>query len=504
MRTFIYTDSKSNKFWNIDLKTRSFTVNFGKVGTKGQTQTKKFSSEAAARKAHDKLVAEKLKKGYVETHGGKEEEEGEEEEEEEEEPAAAASPLQKSLEAALVENPDDVGTHSAYADYLMEQGDPRGEFIQVQLALEDPARPAKERTQLQKREKALLKKHARQWLGDLRRFLVGDWSGEDKPYHYQFARGWLDLLRVLPSPDAILASLGRSPEARLLRRLEVVYDMRYHPFDFDQFVQGPNAALADEEEGEDRDRRDIFEPATVLPPLLESPYLTNLRVFKVGFSDTGDRIGHSTMIDPFGTCTTEQVIELLGKCPRMEELYLNTNLRGINRLFALPSLGNLRLLQYYYGSDYRGNNPGGTYPLQALAKNSSLQRLTTLRLHAGRDTTIDVEEMDAVLRSRHLPSLTHLQVHMTTFGDGGPPRIVQSGILQRLKVLDIGYGTMTDEGARILAACPDLKNLETLDVSRNALTEEGITALEATGIRVVAENQHDGEENDFLYEVDFE
>jgi uncharacterized protein (TIGR02996 family) len=45
--------------------------------------------------------------------------------------------LREALEAALVENPDDLAAHRAYADHLMELGDPRGEFIQVQLALED-------------------------------------------------------------------------------------------------------------------------------------------------------------------------------------------------------------------------------------------------------------------------------------------------------------------------------------------------------------------------------
>src|SRR5215475_222967 len=111
-----------------------------------------------------------------------------------------ANDLRAALEAALADDPDDLATHAAYADYLMEQGDPRGEFIQVQLSLEDPTRPAKERRRLQQREAELLAQHGRQWLGDLGRFLVGDWSGPDKPYHYQFARGWLDLVRVLPSP----------------------------------------------------------------------------------------------------------------------------------------------------------------------------------------------------------------------------------------------------------------------------------------------------------------
>src|ERR671932_402591 len=134
MRSFEYRDGKSNKFWSIALKGNSFTVTFGRIGTKGQTQTKTFPDESKAQKEHDKLVAEKLAKGYVEKA------------------TAELSPTQKALEQALAENPDDRAAHSAYADYLAEQGDPRGELIQTQLAMEDPGRPPAERQQLRKRE----------------------------------------------------------------------------------------------------------------------------------------------------------------------------------------------------------------------------------------------------------------------------------------------------------------------------------------------------------------
>jgi uncharacterized protein (TIGR02996 family) len=485
MRTFVFSDGKSNKFWNIDLKGSSFTVTFGRVGTKGQTQKKDFPDAAAAKTAHDRLVAEKLGKGYAETTAGK---------------RPGPAPLQQSLEQALLENPDDMAAHSAYADYLAEQGDPRGELIQVQLALEDPGRPAGERKQLQQREKDLLKRHGRQWLGELGPLLVGKWSGPDKPYHYQFHRGWLDLLRLLPFPDGIVAAVAKAPQLRLLRRLEVVYDMRYHPFDFDEYVQGPAEAL-----GSEGDEMETYEPVEVLPPLVKSPYLTNLRVFKVGFSDSDDPPRHSTMVDPFGGCTAQQVLDLLKKCPRLEELYLNAALPGIERLFASPQLGNVRVLQYYYaGRDPAGRMPRTAYPLTSLANNSSLRRLTTLRLHPGRDAQIGLDEMAAVLRSPHLPSLTHLQVHMTTFGDEGCGPIMTSGALRRLRVLDIAYGNLTDDGARLLAACPDLTHLEVLDVSRNALTARCVAALRATGVQVVADNQHFPGDEEYLYEVDAE
>src|SRR4051794_5837247 len=81
-------------------------------------------------------------------------------------------PMREALEQALIDNPDDVASHMAYADYLREQGDPRGEFIQVQLALEDPARSAAERKRLKKREQELLGAHEREWLGELAPLLL--------------------------------------------------------------------------------------------------------------------------------------------------------------------------------------------------------------------------------------------------------------------------------------------------------------------------------------------
>lgn len=59
-----FSEGNSDKFWKIRLEGNSYTVNFGRVGTSGQTQTKAFASEDEAKKNYDKLVAEKLKKGY--------------------------------------------------------------------------------------------------------------------------------------------------------------------------------------------------------------------------------------------------------------------------------------------------------------------------------------------------------------------------------------------------------------------------------------------------------
>ncbi|MEO8705244.1 MAG: TIGR02996 domain-containing protein [Kofleriaceae bacterium] len=64
------------------------------------------------------------------------------------------------LEARILERIDDRELYAVYGDWLAERGDPRGELIAIQLALE--ANPIPE---LRAREAALLDEHAYEWLG---------------------------------------------------------------------------------------------------------------------------------------------------------------------------------------------------------------------------------------------------------------------------------------------------------------------------------------------------
>lgn len=66
-RVFVFQDFKSQKFWSIDSEGNNVTVNYGKLGTDGQIQVKTYASHEEAEKQVNKLIAEKTKKGYVET-----------------------------------------------------------------------------------------------------------------------------------------------------------------------------------------------------------------------------------------------------------------------------------------------------------------------------------------------------------------------------------------------------------------------------------------------------
>jgi predicted DNA-binding WGR domain protein len=65
-RHFEFKDDKSAKFWEIIQAGETIMVRYGKTGTNGQSQEKAFADAAAAGKHAEKLIAEKLGKGYVE------------------------------------------------------------------------------------------------------------------------------------------------------------------------------------------------------------------------------------------------------------------------------------------------------------------------------------------------------------------------------------------------------------------------------------------------------
>lgn len=66
-RHFEYIEGSSAKFWDISRQDSAVTVRFGRIGTQGQSQTKTFGDADAATRHVEKLIAEKTKKGYVET-----------------------------------------------------------------------------------------------------------------------------------------------------------------------------------------------------------------------------------------------------------------------------------------------------------------------------------------------------------------------------------------------------------------------------------------------------
>ena len=61
-----YTDSVSNKFWEINLKGKKVQVTYGRIGIKNPAvQVKTFNSNEEAKQYTEQKIREKTNKGYA-------------------------------------------------------------------------------------------------------------------------------------------------------------------------------------------------------------------------------------------------------------------------------------------------------------------------------------------------------------------------------------------------------------------------------------------------------
>jgi uncharacterized protein (TIGR02996 family) len=440
-RTFVCGTDKSLKFWNITLLGKRFTVRFGKVGTAGQTQTKEFKDEARAKKEHDKLIAEKLGKDYVETTPAA--------------PPGGSDSVREALEAAIRDDPDDLAAHSALADYLQEHGDPRGEFIAVQLALEDPRRSAAQRQTLRQQEQKLFFAHGREWLGPTLDAAGCRWdAASTQGGSTSFRRGWLWALSVESGDDdeyaRVFQALTATPEARFLHDLTIER-----------------------------------EPDVSLQVLARATFAPFLRRLHLGEQQDYTHTGGAGLA------------VLVSACPRLESLLVYAHLQQADaaRLFAasMPALRELEVCCTWH------------YPLDVLANNPTLTRLRRIRFYPHMRERWDAAYLNAAgLRklgaSKHLTALADLTFEMWDGADAAADALVETGLLFRLERLDLGLGNLTDDGARTLAGglASRPHRLRFLDLSYNAVTPAGLDALRATGVEVVCTGSHAPDSNDYL------
>jgi predicted DNA-binding WGR domain protein len=68
-RRFELVEGSSSKFWQIEVDAASYTVTYGRIGTAGVSKTTTCDSAVEASGDAEKLVREKLKKGYQEVGG---------------------------------------------------------------------------------------------------------------------------------------------------------------------------------------------------------------------------------------------------------------------------------------------------------------------------------------------------------------------------------------------------------------------------------------------------
>jgi uncharacterized protein (TIGR02996 family) len=456
-RTFEFVEGGSRKFWNITRLSNGFQVHYGRLGTAGQRQEKIFADEAKAQEEYDKIVAEKLKKGYTETT-----------------PVAERPPttLREALEVAIDENPSDLAAWMALADHLAEEGDPRGELMQVQLALEDGKRTPAERAELTEREAELLKKYRKDLWGELK-------SWDKNRVSVTWARGHIDTVKFEMMSWEHAQAMRKAPALRFLRVLAAEYFDSFHPEHEDELPEGLNPNRSH----------------SAIGLLVDAPFLGHLRELCLGEPvDFEEDTYSSNGLFAFG------VIDLLRRTPNLESFQLFGKGLDLQRFFGLP-LPHLRELVLYHERE--------SHPFGVLSKNEHMSNLQVLRIHPAHqweDSVIPQAEVIAFVHSPFFPRLRELHLQASDLGDEGCQAIVESGILQRLKVLDLRHGCIQDAGARALLKCPDLAKLQRVDLSYNEISspivEEMISALGSEKIWIVGQSEPGS--NEYLYSGDIE
>lgn len=306
----------------------------------------------------------------------------------------------------ILADPDNVDAKRVYADLLAQAGDPRGEFILLEIALDGPL-SIRKRELLRVRHAAMIGEHADTW-----------W-----PYKVFSKRTKHGFLRSVEGPLVQLRTAAKTGlfDKEPVTRVEVSVD------DSDE------AAQLVKEKWLSRVRRLVVrgelgdEGFTAIANAPAAQNLTSLNVTSCGVS--GDALA-----------------ELGAKLPRLTTLVLTSNPIGDDGLANLRQWKQLARVETLYLSGCELSAEGITDFLEGLTF-GRLQKLTL------RDNGLDDEIAAAFVKNAaRLPMLRHLELVRTGVTDAGVESLVKAKLpsLRRIDVRRNEVGSeLAENDARV-------------------------------------------------------
>ncbi|MGN6104205.1 MAG: WGR domain-containing protein, partial [Kofleriaceae bacterium] len=431
VQRYEFVEGTSKKFWEIELDGSAFTARWGRIGTAGQEKQQSFATPEAARAAHDKLIAEKVKKGYQPVDGPSEPA-----------PAPAKSKIKSNpeLEAIIAENPDDIANWRVYADWLIENGEAWGEVIALMCAGDSGAERQR------KAEEELLKGidgASITWKFGVIHTL--DLSPEEEPE------------KPGQAMDKVLARILAHPAGRLLRKAVL--------------------GLPPQEDGETEWSFDsifaVFRKCEPLP-LLESIDMS--RVAGHMDQDSWRRVG--------------DLSPLWKAAPRLRELYL---LGASGSDDGVPVAFGKMVAPHLEKFVYKSSGLDESAPLTF--GSTELPSLRHLELWLGRDeygNNCSIDSLAGILAGKGLPKLKRLGLMNSEWEVDLIEAIVNSAILPRLEGLDLSMGILCRDGAaKLLEHADKFRHLFVLELSENYLLPEDVMAIEKVLPNAIVDGQRD-------------
>lgn len=366
--------------------------------------------------------------------------------------------LGDELLAAIVADPEDVAAHLVYADWLSEQGDPRGELIALHARLAEGADEECLHALM-----AHLQEHKATFLGPLEEEVMRAETGQPTDgLELHWNLGFIQNARIgrpelTGNLDAVLANLEdvlKHDSCRLLQEL-VIGDIT--PSRWIEY--GP-----------------LVERLAEL-----GPHTTILRF------QLGDLVRESLL--PDGTLYIERDISaimlgdvepLWSALPRLQELVLHGNHLELGVINA-PQLRSLEICS----SDIKDGN------LSSIIR-ADLPALERLVLWLGDGEYGEANTLEAIteLLGKPMPSLRHFGLVNSELADDICRQLATSPLREQIRVLDLSMGTMTTDGALALAKT-SFPVLEKLIVTENYIDATGIEALQGWCSEVISAGQSD-------------
>jgi uncharacterized protein (TIGR02996 family) len=328
------------------------------------------------------------------------------------------------LEAAILADPESPDAYLVYGDWLLEQGEPLGELVSVQATLaklRKRAGNAKEKKELEKREKALLK-DAEKRLGDLRE------------HEHTWSFGFLEAIAIPDPNEKAYAALLAAPAARFLRELDI----------------------------------EDLAPASIYTTLVH-PTITLLA--GLGVPPTLRKLA---LLGSYEPATLGEIPpELWTKLASLRELTIKDDGAFEPGAIALPHLETLAL-----GVELDDD------VLTSLFQ-AKCPKLSSIQLDAAFGELDDRSPVSARRFAplfetwAEAGNLRHLGLTNHGAGDELVDALVQSGVLKHLTSLDLSRARMSDEGGNaILNNAEMFEHLESINLVENSLPSATCRALE--------------------------
>ncbi len=366
--------------------------------------------------------------------------------------------------------PDDDAQRLIFADWLDEEGDPRGRFIRVQLALAHLPEHDRAVSGLRVEERHLLATHREEWEAPLRGLVTGP----------VFRRGFMDEVKV---------------EARQFLR-----------YAHEIFATAPVRHVH------------LLDVGGSLPAVMQCPYLSRLSALTVYAQHAGEPLARAIARSPHlaglkalhlgRNRLADDAAEQLATAPTLaglEELDLSENEigeTGARALAASPHLSRLTYLELrenrlgpagaeaLAGTDrlpalHRlglSDNGIGAPRLHSLTRAHDLLRVPVLDLAMNDLTFAGAQTIFArpVSANPAAVRLRELDLGSNPLDDAGAEALAQSANLMDLTVLALSNCNIKDGGMRALANSPYLNRVTALDLSNNPITDTGFRALHNT------------------------